>query len=342
MANRYWVGGTATWNGTAGTKWATTSGGAGGASVPGTGDNVFFDAASGSVTVTISSGNSLSLALNCTGFTGTFQGSALAASPAMIDFWGDVTLSAGLTLSGYVGFRFRAACNFTSAGQVIYFLAGQPGGTCTLQDDFVSVPPPVGGGFHGIQMLGGSLNANGFDILTWVLVNDTAGGTLSMGSGTITCEGIFRLNAGCSVVPGTSTLVLATGASAASFNGGNHTFYDIEFSRAAGLGYSILNSFSCNTLTVVNASTLVIAAGSVITASIWDLAAGMTIDGQTSTHTLSCPSGSVTVTAATIDNSIATGGATFTAINSTDGGGNTGWIFASVGNVNSLFFGSTF
>jgi hypothetical protein len=29
MANRYWVGGTATWDATAGTKWATTSGGAG-------------------------------------------------------------------------------------------------------------------------------------------------------------------------------------------------------------------------------------------------------------------------------------------------------------------------
>ena len=31
MADRYWVGGTAAWDGTAGTKWALTSGGAGGA-----------------------------------------------------------------------------------------------------------------------------------------------------------------------------------------------------------------------------------------------------------------------------------------------------------------------
>ena len=44
MANRYWVGGTGTWDTTAGTKWSTTSGGTGGASVPVTGDVAIFDA----------------------------------------------------------------------------------------------------------------------------------------------------------------------------------------------------------------------------------------------------------------------------------------------------------
>lgn len=43
MANRYWVGGTAIWDSTAGTKWSTTSGGTGGASVPTSADDVFFD-----------------------------------------------------------------------------------------------------------------------------------------------------------------------------------------------------------------------------------------------------------------------------------------------------------
>ena len=72
MALRYWVGGTNTWNSTSGAKWATTSGGAGGASVPGAADDVFFDAASGAVTVTWASGASATvLSINCTGFTGT-------------------------------------------------------------------------------------------------------------------------------------------------------------------------------------------------------------------------------------------------------------------------------
>jgi fibronectin-binding autotransporter adhesin len=42
MADRYWVGGTGSWNSTA--KWSTTSGGASGASVPTASDNAIFDA----------------------------------------------------------------------------------------------------------------------------------------------------------------------------------------------------------------------------------------------------------------------------------------------------------
>lgn len=42
MANRYWVGGTGTWDTTAGTKWSTTSGGAGGSAVPTSSDDVFI------------------------------------------------------------------------------------------------------------------------------------------------------------------------------------------------------------------------------------------------------------------------------------------------------------
>ena len=73
MASRYWVGGTAAWDGTAGTKWALTSGGAGGQAVPTSADDVFFDAASGAVTVTVgATGNCNTLTF--TGFTGTFTG----------------------------------------------------------------------------------------------------------------------------------------------------------------------------------------------------------------------------------------------------------------------------
>ena len=72
MASRYWVGGSDTWDATAGTKWATTSGGAGGASAPGTSDAVFLDAASGAVTVTLGADVSIS-SVDQTGFTGTLN-----------------------------------------------------------------------------------------------------------------------------------------------------------------------------------------------------------------------------------------------------------------------------
>lgn len=43
MANRYWVGGSATWDLVNTSVWSATSGGPGGASVPTAADNVFFD-----------------------------------------------------------------------------------------------------------------------------------------------------------------------------------------------------------------------------------------------------------------------------------------------------------
>lgn len=51
MADRYWVGGSGSWNST--TKWSTTSGGASGASVPTASDNAIFDANSGAAHYTV-------------------------------------------------------------------------------------------------------------------------------------------------------------------------------------------------------------------------------------------------------------------------------------------------
>ena len=52
MADRYWRGGTGTWNTTSTTNWSATSGGPSGASVPTVADSVFFDQA-GTYTVTM-------------------------------------------------------------------------------------------------------------------------------------------------------------------------------------------------------------------------------------------------------------------------------------------------
>lgn len=57
MADRYWVGGSGTWDNTSTANWAATSGGASGASAPNSGDIVYFDANSGtSAVVTVASG----------------------------------------------------------------------------------------------------------------------------------------------------------------------------------------------------------------------------------------------------------------------------------------------
>jgi hypothetical protein len=128
MADRYWVGGTAAWDGTAGTKWSTTSGGAGGASVPTTADNVFFDAASGAVVATITTeSGTAAKSINCTGFTGT-----LASTVVGFPVHGSLTLSATMTATS-LSFDINATGTVTTAGKTLTGLTiAASGGTVTL------------------------------------------------------------------------------------------------------------------------------------------------------------------------------------------------------------------
>jgi len=69
MAARFWVtGGTGNWNDTS--NWSATTGGASGASVPGSADTATFNASSGSGTATLDISPEIQT-LTCTGFTGT-------------------------------------------------------------------------------------------------------------------------------------------------------------------------------------------------------------------------------------------------------------------------------
>jgi hypothetical protein len=76
MASRFWVGGTGTWDAADTTHWASSSGGAGGQSVPGAAgnDTVTFDGSSGGGTVTVAADVSLGTGTITFGaFTGTID-----------------------------------------------------------------------------------------------------------------------------------------------------------------------------------------------------------------------------------------------------------------------------
>jgi len=113
MANRYWVGGTATWDGTAGLKWALTSGGLGGQAVPTTSDTVFFTNLSGANTVTIGTGAVCST-LTMTGFTGT-----LAFGTNTISAAGTGTVFTGATTYSVSGTPLILVTNATSTSRTI-------------------------------------------------------------------------------------------------------------------------------------------------------------------------------------------------------------------------------
>jgi hypothetical protein len=94
VANRFWVGGTGTWDGSNTTNWSTTTGGGSGASVPGTSDVAIFDASSGGGTVTVASS---------IGGTNTIQQITAGAFTGTIDFSVNnpsITFSIAISLSG--------------------------------------------------------------------------------------------------------------------------------------------------------------------------------------------------------------------------------------------------
>jgi hypothetical protein len=101
---RYWVGGTGNWNST--TKWSTTSGGASGADLPRSHDDVVFDANSAPTTYTatvnaITSGNRCK-ALTIDGPANVFATMTLAGSTALY-IHGSITFPPANMLRTYTG-----------------------------------------------------------------------------------------------------------------------------------------------------------------------------------------------------------------------------------------------
>ena len=112
MAARFWVtGGTGNWNST--TNWAATSGGASGASVPGSSDTAALDASSGAGTVTLDISPTIQT-LTCTGFTGT-----LAFGTNTISLNSTGTIFTGATTMTVTGTPLIICTNATATTRTI-------------------------------------------------------------------------------------------------------------------------------------------------------------------------------------------------------------------------------
>lgn len=181
MADRYIVA-AGNWSSTS--VWATSSGGAPGASVPGTGDNVFLDAASGAVTSTITTITVGSV--DCTGFTGTLAGTQ------------------ALTLDGAGGvFKLNATMSYTRSGATTFqaasgttqvTLAGKTLGAVTINGASLTVETLDAFACGAMALTAGTFDVNGGGVAmtslsattnnTRVINMGTAGWTIS-GSGTV-------------------------------------------------------------------------------------------------------------------------------------------------------------
>jgi len=175
MANRFWVGGTGTWDATVGTKWSATSGGTGGASIPTAADDVYFDANSGGGTVTVNTATRVCLSLSFKGLSGTsnFTGTFAQSGTGSITISGGLILSASTTYTyaGAITFNGVTSFNVTSNGVSLSastITINGAGLTLTCTDAFVTT-----GSFVMTQ---GSIN----------------GSTISVGSLTITSNSLTR------------------------------------------------------------------------------------------------------------------------------------------------------
>jgi len=233
MADRYWVaGGTGNYNST--TNWSATTGGASGATVPSTADNIFFNASSGVGTATINVASNCAN-LNLTGFLGTLAfTNILSVNGTLLNF--------GLgtyTVTGTANLRLASLLTITSNSTVYTGNIDIPAtGIFTLADNMSCTGT--------ITILSGGTTFNGNTLfiggnLTYSSVGSTQGTTAFVFNGTgtwshtstgamknnVTINTAGTLTLGTNVYYNTGTLTYTTGTVITTGNtlfiGGNTT-----------------------------------------------------------------------------------------------------------------------
>jgi hypothetical protein len=183
MADRYWVGGTGTWDTTSTTNWSASSGGASGASVPTASDSVIFDQSS-TYTVTLTD------ALTCLNFT-------VSAGTVTFSSTGTLAISGSLSL---------VSATVWSATGTITFAATS--GTNTITTNGVSISAPIT--FDGV---GGTFQLESALTLGSTRTCTLTNGTLNLSVYTLTTGLFSSSNSNTRVLAfGTGKIVL-TGAS---------------------------------------------------------------------------------------------------------------------------------
>jgi lipopolysaccharide export system protein LptA len=269
MADRYWVGGTGNWDATSTTNWATSSGGAGGASAPTSADNVIFDAASNTgtnaFTVTVT-GDSTSPSV-CNDFSTGGAGGALdgvmtlsMGTTAVLDIYGSLTLPA--TNFTWTGSGTSVVDNHSR----VNFKATTTGKTVTTNGVDIVTTEFIFNGAGGGWTLGSAYTRSGTSMQDFTIEN----GTFSTGNYTMTIAGIASQILGTTnsnsrtITLGSSTITITGGSGAVSmlsttnltlnantsqitcsgasptFSGGGLTYYNVSFT-STGSGTTTIN-----------------------------------------------------------------------------------------------------
>jgi hypothetical protein len=201
MAARFWVtGGTGNWNST--TNWSATSGGASGASVPGSSDTAALNANSGSGAVTLDISPTIQT-LTCTGFTGTLA-------------FGTNTISLNST-----GTIFTGATTMTVTGTPQIIATNSSATARTISPQVVTEANSIS--FRVTAGTGGlSLTAGGYRDLDFTDGSTSAGFGGAYGSSNITIYGDLKFSTSgmtLSDATGTFTFAATSGTKTITPNG---------------------------------------------------------------------------------------------------------------------------
>lgn len=330
---------TQTWSGTSGGNWSTN---AWTSRVPLPQDDVVISSAFSASQTVVADMPRLGRSINWTGSTGTptWNFGSVANS-----IFGSVTLIPGMNISGTVSsaFRGRGAYTLTSAGKQYTqgFTVIAPGGTYTLSDSFSTA--------DALAIANGTLNANGFNVTADVVtssVTTTRGITMGAGTWTVTQTGAgsawnLATTTGLTFSGASGTVVFGSASSSArTFAGGGLTYGGLTYTVAGSTGTLVVTGANTigtlNFSDATNARTLTLPASTTTTiTSVWNVSGGagrlITVNSSSAgtQHTLSKASGIVSSDYLSLQDSNATGGATWYAgSHSTNVSNNTGWIFA--------------
>ena len=191
MADRYWVGGTGTWNDTNTANWSATNGGAGGASVPISTDNIYFTSASSS---------------------GSYD---VYLYPSALTFTAGAILSFAAPASGALAFYLRDSGNTTST--VLYTSNTS---TTTVAATNVNI--------IGTVYMGGSWNANGATLSIFAVINLTVSLAGDIRTADITQLNSSILNLNSYTFTAANYLQSGTGSKTINFGTGKFVFTGVN------------------------------------------------------------------------------------------------------------------
>jgi hypothetical protein len=249
---RYWRGGSGTWDATTTTNWATTSGGAGPASVPTSADAVVFDSLSNATAYTVTC---TATQLRCAALTmaGPATGNVTWAGTAPLAIHGNFSLPATVLTRTYTG--------------AITFSGSATGKTITTNGNTLASTITVNGvgcgwtladalniGLNALTVTNGSFASSSY-ALTFSTINSSSNNTrtINFGSSTVTGTTAFGTteNARASLTFNAGTSQLNLTANSFTFDGNNQTFYNVSGTNTAltTVTFSGVNTF--NNLTFI-------------------------------------------------------------------------------------------